>query len=366
MIEKTYTVIEPSASITSLPVQAWSPALVDYTVHPAYAELMKRPGIADRIKGLGIFTASMVVLLTKRLVRYEMIPNDIRSDSSLGGRAKMVGQALANAVRHPQARRVRIAQAGQSTGRLGRDGIHVVTMAPSDFGLLEEVAAPQFQNLRERRQRKTGVRAFEESRGRTTRQDQRPLFEVIEGILQRSGVMDVASAYLQRPGRVIDVNPQINDTTDTFWKDVFPDTPPSQLPSAAYCHRDASGGDLKAIIYMTDVDAANGPFSYVIGSHKMAISPIDDLICEANDSNGLTGTDARARSLFAALPRKLRQKGSFGNDLLPTAPLAQAIVKSLWAITAPRGSIVLFDTKGIHRGGMVEDGERRVITCVIG
>ncbi|WP_374600427.1 phytanoyl-CoA dioxygenase family protein [Brevundimonas sp.] len=362
-----YRLMEPDAAIAALPEQTWRYDLVDYTAHDAYRDLAVRPSLANRIGGLSIFLSSMAVLLIKRLVRYEMIPNDVRSDATFRGCASMVGHALKNIVVRPPARSARVMRADPGTGHLGRDGIHVVTITPKDIASLEEVAGPQFEVLRKRREQGAGrKRAFEESRGRTTRREQQALFDVIERVLTDAGIMDVASAYMQRPSKVIDVNPQINDASDTFWKDIFPDTPPSELPGAAYCHRDASGGDLKAIIYMTDVGPTNGPFSYVVGSHRMQISTVDDLICEANDSNGLAGTDAVSRARFAALPAKFRQKGSFGNDLLPTAPLAKDIACGLWAIAAPKGSIVLFDTKGIHRGGMVESGERRVITCVIG
>jgi hypothetical protein len=37
-----------------------------------------------------------------------------------------------------------------------------------------------------------------------------------------------------------------------------------------------------------------------------------------------------------------------------------------WQVCAPKGSLVMFDTKGIHRGGLVENGERRVVTCIVG
>jgi hypothetical protein len=46
--------------------------------------------------------------------------------------------------------------------------------------------------------------------------------------------------------------------------------------------------------------------------------------------------------------------------------LSRDIRDALWTITAPKGSIVMFDTKGVHRGGMVVEGQRRVITCVLG
>lgn len=367
MAVEGYSIVEPVSTVTPLPALVWSPALIDYASHPAYREMVARPTVGARMNALSIFLSSMAVLLVKRVVRYEMIPNDIRSDASFNGRLKMAGQAVRNIFNHPRARAQRLQRVEEAAGRMGPDGIHVVTMPVVDLEALTIAATPQFDALRARRQqRKDGKRAFEESRGRTTRQDQQALFDVIERVLHDAGVMAVASAYMQREGRVIDINPQINDASDSFWKDIFPDTPPSELPTAAYCHRDASGGDLKAIIYMTDVEPLTGPFSYVVGSHLMQISRVDDLICEANDSNGLAGTDVATRARFAALPAKLRQKGSFGNDLVGTSAFAQDITRGLWSITAPKGSIVLFDTKGIHRGGMVESGERRVITCVIG
>lgn len=362
-----YKIVEPAPAIVRLPERVWTAELVPYAAHPAYRDLVARPTLQARLGGMTTFLSSMAILLVKRLVRYEMIPNDIRSDRTAGGRMAMAWQALRNALSHPPPRAARLLAADGAAGRLATDGIHVVTMPKSALQAITEASRPQFDALQARReQRKDGPREFEESRGRTTRRDQESLFATIEQVFREAGIMSVASVYMQREARLIDVNPQINDVSDTFWKYIFPDTPPSALPAAAYCHRDASGGDLKAIIYMTDVDEASGPFSYVVGSHRMRISRIDDLICEANDSNGLAGTTADARARFAALPRKLRQKGSFGNDLMETDPFTRDIMCGLWSITAPGGSIVLFDTKGIHRGGMVERGERRVITCVIG
>jgi hypothetical protein len=138
------------------------------------------------------------------------------------------------------------------------------------------------------------------------------------------------------------------------------------LPKAAYFHRDASGGDLKAIFYMSDVYDQNGPFTYSIGSHNISISRFDDYTCETNDSSGFSSTSISSRIKFSMLPSWLRQKGSFGNDLIDNSFLSKSIIDSAWSITSGKGSIVLFDTKGIHRGGMVREGERYVLTCVIG
>lgn len=360
-----YLTIEPDHTVRPVSDIGWTPALVEYEKHDAYRDLIDRAPLRLRLEALAIFGVSMAKLLFKRLIKYEFIPYDVRADRSAGGRLRFIGAALRNALRG-DGRSHRRSAAADEAGQIARHGIEVVAMPEDRFAALDQASRVEFERLAARRGQSNGQRRFEESRGQASRAEQRELFEVIETTLREAGVFDTASAYLGRKARLIDVNPQINDTSDTFWRDIFPDTELNGLPPTAYCHRDASGGDLKAIIYMTDVDDRAGPFSYVIGSNRMKIDRLDDLICEANDSNGLAGTDARSRARFAALPARLRQKGAFGNDLRPDSALGQEIGQGLWAVKGRKGSIVLFDTKGIHRGGMVEAGERRVITCVIG
>lgn len=361
-----YVAVHPDEGVQPMAEFHWNPAAIDYEQHFAYRDLAARPSLRDRAEALAIFSGSMAKLLLKRAIRYEMIPYDVRSDRSAGGRVRFVGAALGNMAAGAMRKRHASSAATSNAAIMDRNGCLVVTMPEAPRARLEAAAAAQFEVLAARRGRSNGKRDFEESRGQASRLEQSTLFNEIESILRESGVMAAANAYLGRPARLIDVNPQINDVSDTFWRDIFPDAQLDQLPATAYCHRDASGGDLKAIFYLSDVGDRNGPFSYVLGSNRIRISRLDDLICEANDGNGLGATDAAARRRFAALPRKLRQKGAFGNDLTDASPLSGGINAGLWAIQAPKGSIVLFDTKGIHRGGMVVEGERRVITCVIG
>ena len=365
MTSPGYVTVEPANDVQTMPEFLWNPALIDYDGHSAYRDLAARPSLQLRCEALTIFAASMTKLLLKRAIRYEMIPFHVRSDRSARGRLRFARAALENMVAGSMRRR-HAAAAPSNSAPMDRQGCLVVTMPDDRRSRLEAAAATQFDALAARRGASNGKRDFEESRGQASRLEQRALFDEIEAILGDSGVMAAADAYLGRAARLIDVNPQINDVTDSFWRDIFPDAAIGELPATAYCHRDASGGDLKAIFYLSDVGERNGPFSYVLGSNRMRISRLDDLICETNDSNGLGATDLVARQRFAALPKKLRQKGAFGNDLTGASPLSSGIHAGLWTIKAPAGSIVLFDTKGIHRGGMVVEGERRVITCVIG
>ena len=117
---------------------------------------------------------------------------------------------------------------------------------------------------------------------------------------------------------------------------------------------------------MTDVTDDNGPFTFAVGSHRLHNPLLIDRIEETNDQSGACATDPASRLDFAALPAVLRRKCAFGNDVLPGTEIVERVVPSEWSITAPQGHIVVFDTKGFHRGGMVRKGERRVLTMVLG
>lgn len=366
MTSPGYVILDPGPELRPMPDVDWRADMIDYKQHDAYRELASGVDLPTRLKAGMIFAAGMAKLLLKRTIRYEMIPFDVRADRSAAGRLRFAGAALRNMTAGSMRKRHARAGAAAKGARLDQHGVMVLKVPTPQVEALEQVSRTQFEALAARRGKSNGQRKFEESRGQASRVAEGELFSQIESLLQESGVMAASDAYLGRPARLIDVNPQINDVSDSFWRDIFPDMDANELPATAYCHRDASGGDLKAIIYLSDVGERNGPFSYVLGSNRMRISKLDDLICEANDSNGLGATDPQARRLFAALPARLRQKGAFGNDLTPDAAISADINAGLWAIQAAKGSIVLFDTKGIHRGGMVVEGERRVITCVIG
>jgi len=340
-----------------------SPQRIHYGGHPAYRDYVDLRGIAARAAALARFSRMFALLLAKRLIQYELIPNEVRSDRSARGRAQLALIGLRNVfARRRREHRV----ASPIACELVQRGCSVSIAAPDRFAAVELASQAAFRRLEERRGRENGkTREFEDSRLPGDRKSESALYAAVEALFEEAGIMTAAGEYLGRRARLIDVNPQINDRSDGFWREIFPDRQLETLPRSAYFHRDASGGDLKAIIYMTDVGAENGPFGFVLGSHRLRLSLADNLICETND-HGLSGTDPEARQAFALLPPKLRQKGAFGNDLADDAPECEEILRCHWPIVGPKGAIVLFDTKGIHRGGMVEKGERRVITCVIG
>ena len=342
---------------------------IDYPKHPAYQPLVHSASLRARLNSLLGFGKYLAVILGKRLVSYELIPGHLRKPRSAIGVLRLLREAGSNALRKLMPRNPPLTVSSEASAvhqALGCDGVCVAQIDAQQLAQIGAVAQPLYDQLRKARGNKAeGGRDFDESRSYAVRTAHAELFAAVEATLTRSGILDGVSAYIGRPASLIDVNPQINDPSDDFWRRIFPDQPTAERP-VAYMHRDATGGDVKAILYMSDVSAENGPFAYAIGTQMVHSGRVGDWIEQTNDQSSFSGTGLLNRSRFAALPAILRRKCAFGNDVLPDTEISQRFLGAEWSITAPRGSIVLFDTKGFHRGGMVKQGERLVLTCVLG
>lgn len=362
-------IVAPPVSMQRLSVRAddgpgpW----IDYRSHPAYRDFAASAGLTDRIAALLSFARYFALILCKRLISYELIPAHLRNDRSAGGLLRLLQRAALHVLHRVAPPKPARSDAGdQVLHHLRNDGVCVLQIDPAQFARLLALAQPEYDALRRRRGVQTqGHRDFDESRATALRTSSGALFDQVEAILETSGALQGVAAYIGRKASLIDANPQINDTSDDFWQHIFTDLPATDRPNR-YMHRDASGGDVKAIFYMSDVGPANGPFSYVLGSHRARSSTLVDWIEEANDQGPLSGTNLRSRQVFAALPQALQRKCSCGNDLLPGTEVSERLLAAEWTILAPRGHVVLFDTKGFHRGGLVKQDERIVLTCVMG
>ncbi len=344
------------------------PDQICYENHPAYAPLIASATVTQKIKSLVIFFKYTCLVLIKRFIHYEQTPAHVRKPKTMIDVGRLVTRPIKyvlqkailknDAVTHEKSQEI--------VDTLHEQGVCIQPIDSVNFKEIIELSAPVFEALRRQRNLRTkGVRDFSESRTTLLATANQALFKSVASILSELGIMDAVSSYIGRPAAVIDINPQINDSSDSFWTRIFPDLT-LEKPSTTYFHRDASGGDVKAIIYLSDVGPDNGPFSFVLGSHKNRPGRIRNFIQEVNDYCGFSSTDLSARRHFSALPMFLRRKCAFGNDLLPESIFMPPMLAAEWKITAARGHVVLFDSKGIHRGGMVLENERVVLTCVLG
>ena len=113
----------------------------------------------------------------------------------------------------------------------------------------------------------------------------------------------------------------------------------SNLGSGGGWHRDSVyQTQYKSIVYLTDVKINNGPFEYIFGSHKK--STVLNSILENN---------------FSANQNRLNQEQI--NNFLKSNPSAKTKI-----MTAKKGTVILVDTSGIHRGIPIQEGTRYALT----
>ncbi|WP_026069272.1 phytanoyl-CoA dioxygenase family protein [Legionella tunisiensis] len=275
----------------------------------AYADFIKAADFRSKIHSLFIFGKYFLIVAIKRVISYELIPADLRNPKTVPDFIATLKKIALN-IRYkflPRKNRSVDKTGEQISTNLDRQGICVVDMNSYQFDKIDVLALPLLEKLRQiRGQRKEGSREFIESRSTALRSASKDLFQAVEAALTASGILSGIAKYLGRPVSVVDINPQINDSSDDFWRRFFPDLA-IEKPTTAYCHRDASGGDVKVILYLSDVEQENGPFSFILGSHRNRPGRFANLVQEINDTSGFSSTDPKARQLFSALPSFLRK-----------------------------------------------------------
>jgi hypothetical protein len=105
-----------------------------------------------------------------------------------------------------------------------------------------------------------------------------------------------------------------------------------------YFHVDAFSREFKAFLYLEDVDMGNGPFTYIRGTHRSHLRWITKQVRGNPDD-----------------PRDT----SFHED--DVASLLRKEVK----LTAPAGTLILADVRGLHRGSPQIDRSRSVLVNYI-
>lgn len=351
--------------------EAW-PALpaIDYAAHPAYAAPAKASRTL-RIRALRIFARGFIIAFARWLLDAEHLPKPPAG----AGRARSFARRLPAAARavlrswrfraFPRRTWSLSAAGGECRERLGRDGLMTFGMSAAEHSAAMQLLAPHFASL-ERRLVAAAPDAmhFDDNRYWIDPAADPAAYAWFEEMLERRGVLSGSSAWLRRPVRVAHLVPQLNRPDNDFWSGRFADLAMDD-PACNYCHVDTAHNTTKMIIYLNEVGAENGPFSFVPGSHRARRSFADRLIRRAIDHSGLAASDPETRALFASLPAVLRRKGAFGQDLEDGHPAAAQILTHERTIMSDEADCILFDPEGIHRGGMIRAGERRIVGVVL-
>ena len=252
---------------------------------------------------------------------------------------------------------------GPCLEHLNCDGMFPHRLSSAGKREIVDAAQPYFSRLDASRNNvRQGRRSYCDNQLDTTRNGAPELFDAIGRILAETGIMSSVRSYLACRAEIRRVTVQINDEWDTFWRAPFEDRN-IPIPPTAFFHIDNTYGVVKIIFYVSKVDENNGPFSYVPGPHRIKVPFFDSLVLRATDI--WLDVHPDERHLFPALPRFLRKKAKFGDDIRPGSDWGRWLVNHERVMTSEDGDTFVFDVKGIHRGGMVQRGERRIIQVMV-
>lgn len=174
---------------------------------------------------------------------------------------------------------------------------------------------------------------------------ERGQLHTITNLFSRAEFVELARRYLGRGTFV-----------DRFIVDR--ELPQSQPVTEWHADQQANGRrSLKFMLYLNDVTSKNGAFSYVPGSHALVMN-----VMEQAGVQGVSNTEVHDYEQIQRWARSLNLTDCI-RQLDEISEHIQGDYESddYYALAASKGSLIVFDTKGLHRGGVVSTGERFLI-----
>jgi hypothetical protein len=208
----------------------------------------------------------------------------------------------------------------------------------------------------------------------------REILYILNSEFGRQGVLDSVSAYMGRRMWVTGVALELSVPQATWWANSFEGL--SRAPVTLYAHVDESITCPKSIVYLSDVERASGATSCYWGAYEaLALNPLQAIIGRvvANVGNSQDSplhlhyakryhqsmSSERFRRHFMRLPQEIRFNSHFGWDVLPDSSAEQALMDRERVMIGRAGTYIVFDgSRLLHRGGMVERGERVALQVV--
>jgi len=129
-----------------------------------------------------------------------------------------------------------------------------------------------------------------------------------------------------------------------------------------FYHVDNNMNTLKAMIYLDHVNEKNGPFEYVKGSFRKNQNFLVWCRRKVTRNLQLHNRDDRSKAKFNSLLSFFKIKHEF-SELKKNSKEFDYIKKNAEIYKSPN-NFIIFDPLGIHRGGLVYEGERLALQLV--
>jgi hypothetical protein len=247
-------------------------------------------------------------------------------------------------------------QSGDETLRaLQTDGVALAKSDPRLKANLNALAMPLAEQI-EAHLAATAEPGFKDGQILLDETSHAAIYDAVAAVFDQAHIFDVAQAYARTPVKLAGIAVQVNTAATTARKYVSIDAEGIPKKKTQYLHIDSSGWPHhKVLIYLNDVGLDEGPFRYIVGSHRM----LDDFELAVRKTNDKLRIPPR---LFMALPEAFRQLADFGDNMDPDSAEAGELLRRERALyDDQRSDLVLFDYHGVHRGGFVRQGARRIL-----
>ena len=253
------------------------------------------------------------------------------------------------------------------------------------FGRLPPAVSPEFLAIgaTEIARFRDNARAGQVTRGDLSANSGPAVRRIMQGLnreFRALGVLDAVSAYAGSRMTVTALALELSVPQATWWGNVFESLP--RAPETLYAHLDESIVYPKSIVYLTAVDERNGPTgAFVNAMEAMGLNPLQELAGRVVGNVGnVPGTplydyygkqyhqsmsSERFRQHFMRLPGALRFNSHLGWDVCPGSELERSLARAEHKMVGEPGTFIVFDgARLLHRGGMVQSGERIALQVI--
>ena len=203
--------------------------------------------------------------------------------------------------------------------------------------------------------------------------------KVIDREFRQQGIFEEVSRFVGVNYRFTGMSLELSYEGPTWWKDAIGNERP---PKTMYAHLDESVFAPKSIVYLSDVKSENGPTTLFPAAYQeMCNNPLQDIIGRVvgrvgnKDGSRLAELYRKSyhqsagspefRRHFMMLPESMRFNSHLGWEVLPGSELERSLADREIEMLGPAGTFIVFDGSNLlHRGGLIEKGERIVLQVV--
>ena len=269
---------------------------------------------------------------------------------------------------------------GQLTSRqveISDNGFYVSEISQACLSNIRNISEPLLQQLHANaKDGRLGRSDLSVNSGRVARR----IVRLLNKEFLQTGVLASLAPIANRKMKVVGVAYELSVAGSSWWK---PKIESGELSRTLYAHVDRGVDAPKAIVYLTNVDVLNGPtMCYPRAYSELDITGLQDFVGRSLETIGRSANSPLSslyqfsgpvmdsegfRKHFMKLPSSMRFNSHFGWDVKPESELENFLVNRETKILGPAGTTLVFDgARLLHRGGLIEEGERIVLQVIFG